>query len=751
MQLFSIDYSKIGVSAPEQNQIVSAEDKKLLEKLFDTKNIPSKDLKPLAESLKNLNNLPTGKQIVAALEKLTGKGKKIEIRPKIEGQDPVCDLDKDKGNLPYIRDLEGLLKGQRCCLLGSYNEDIKGYQICRGEVPSHIVLGHELIHLVDGLNNPEKFTADPANRRTVNDWEKDNEKSELLELRKHPRFDTIWGSKNNYEELMVNLGVSKMRTTEGFFTENKLLLEAGIGFRVGYSPNEFKSYYEDPKYIEILLKPYDLKLKDVGSGKVPTGGSFNPLEAKESSLSFFCTGEQKTFCTTLDKLTNDLSEVSEEKGSKGNGPFEKIINGLLDAPPSNKKEDKKISKEEATAQKAAQKKQGIEIAKFKKKVGEFKDSYSGFTKKIKAACYQLPTKLLAAKDISLAYEINKQFEYKGTKEAFSKLAPNASLGLITYESFYDNTGGNLLLKVGDGKQASEAIKLHSQMSRSKNFLEPTSFQVKQEVVISEKYSSEEALTELKENDPIETIAEKLNISIQLYTPDGTTSETINAGKTETVSLMQDGEQYFLVVDPPQNISMAIEQLKITDSKQTVIQLQQKDSAQTQVQIQMSEQAVLEMQQKDLNASEANLQNIKANLPNGYAIQDVKADGNCGFYAILQGLNSKNHYENVLPNSEEWNAVRDLRQQISKYPGLDKLEGMCTSLTDSDHQQLGADALPAVAQHYQRPVVMIDSVSNTMTVYKSDGQKSNSSPITQQDLKLYLSSDPIVLLSKPGHW
>jgi len=49
----------------------------------------------------------------------------------------------------------------------------------------------------------------------------------------------------------------------------------------------------------------------------------------------------------------------------------------------------------------------------------------------------------------------------------------------------------------------------------------------------------------------------------------------------------------------------------------------------------------------------------------YTLRNVRGDGNCGVYAVLQALHPEQNYLNVQPNDERWNEAQNLRNALPK--------------------------------------------------------------------------------------
>ncbi|MDR2397091.1 MAG: hypothetical protein LBD69_04550 [Puniceicoccales bacterium] len=74
-------------------------------------------------------------------------------------------------------------------------------------------------------------------------------------------------------------------------------------------------------------------------------------------------------------------------------------------------------------------------------------------------------------DVALAYEVDLEAVLPSQESLLShpKIKAEPNLGLIRYESFYLKTG-MLLLKIGDGKSLTEAIRWYNEIHRFFAFL-----------------------------------------------------------------------------------------------------------------------------------------------------------------------------------------------------------------------------------------------------------------------------------------
>ena len=163
--------------------------------------------------------------------------------------------------------------------------------------------------------------------------------------------------------------------------------------------------------------------------------------------------------------------------------------------------------------------------------------------------------------------------------------------------------------------------------------------------------------------------------------------------------------------------------------------------------------------EDFNQAEENMSNVHNDIQNaGYRIQNVTGDGNCGFYAILQGLNlEERNYATVEQDNEEWKAAAELRKTIADATGNEHLQEMTTTALGTEANQLGFDALPAVAQHLAnlknpRNLVVINSTPTEQypmySYYDAQGEQHS---VNNLNDALEKSNNPVILLYTPNHW
>lgn len=190
-----------------------------------------------------------------------------------------------------------------------------------------------------------------------------------------------------------------------------------------------------------------------------------------------------------------------------------------------------------------------------------------------------------------------------------------------------------------------------------------------------------------------------------------------------------------------------------------------------------EMEALRVTLEEVETDRRNIETIQQQLTSAhYRVHLIQGDGNCGFYAILQALHSDQNYAHVQQNDQQWNDAAQLRRAIAVAPGLDHLRGMTTTPLGTEDQQMGFDALPAVARHLNRPLVVINTTPTTnhpMFAYYDQGgnhyeainfraaldtgfvaSSISSTPDSTLMFDLHTQArreQPIVLLYRPGHW
>ncbi|MDR0755464.1 MAG: hypothetical protein LBE99_00925 [Puniceicoccales bacterium] len=269
-------------------------------------NMPGEALTPtdrtlqlLIKAFNELQKLESGKTIINKLYALI-----IErnVKIKIKESNASISADLERNGTPYIQGVHDLENNQECCLLGALNKKADKYQVGLGKIPPHIMLGHELLHLIDGLQHPYAFI---NGTRTVQDWINDNQDNkQILTILQDSYFKNIFlSSKSNiYEELYVYFGTNDSRR-EGISPENHLLLEAGIGLKIGYSPTN-GSFFINKQLGDALLNFYNVSFETY---RPPSELRFDPNAALRSPSCFRTIGIGKT-----NELVEQLSKVIDE-------------------------------------------------------------------------------------------------------------------------------------------------------------------------------------------------------------------------------------------------------------------------------------------------------------------------------------------------------------------------------------------------------------------------------------------------------
>ncbi|MDR2769611.1 MAG: hypothetical protein LBB19_03630, partial [Puniceicoccales bacterium] len=147
-----------------------------------------------------------------------------------------------------------------------------------------------------------------------------------------------------------------------------------------------------------------------------------------------------------------------------------------------------------------------------------------------------------------------------------------------------------------------------------------------------------------------------------------------------------------------------------------------------LQLQNDEIQALALALQDYNMAGQNMPNIQLQLTRAhYAVHPIRGDGNCGFYAILQALHPDQDYARVQQNDQQWQAAAGLRHAIAGAdPSLGHLREMVTTPLGTEDQQMGFNALPAVARHLNRPLVVINTTAtdpnNVFAYYDQNGNQ-----------------------------
>ena len=174
-------------------------------------------------------------------------------------------------------------------------------------------------------------------------------------------------------------------------------------------------------------------------------------------------------------------------------------------------------------------------------------------------------------------------------------------------------------------------------------------------------------------------------------------------------------------------------------------------------------ATMERIAADIERSENNLRIIGPQIEDAnYHIQDVRGDGNCGFYAILKCLHPDKNYEDVTHGDENWNSAENLRRKIfSTNPNLSQMViDRSDPLQNNRFLPLDLGVLSAITRAQGRPIIVINSTcvdnpafedpTNHMFITVSpDGGRIF--PTNFGDALRSAGERPIVLLYTPNHW
>ena len=183
----------------------------------------------------------------------------------------------------------------------------------------------------------------------------------------------------------------------------------------------------------------------------------------------------------------------------------------------------------------------------------------------------------------------------------------------------------------------------------------------------------------------------------------------------------------------------------------------------------AEIATIERETEELQRSENNLQIIGPQVRDAnYHIQDVRGDGNCGFYAILQCLHPDKNYEDVTQGDENWNAAESLRREIfSTNPNLSQMvTNWPDPLQGNRFLPLNFEVLSTIVRAQGRPIIVINStyvdnpafedptaenVNYMFITVRPERSIETSSTIKFKDALETAGENPIVLLYTPNHW
>lgn len=178
----------------------------------------------------------------------------------------------------------------------------------------------------------------------------------------------------------------------------------------------------------------------------------------------------------------------------------------------------------------------------------------------------------------------------------------------------------------------------------------------------------------------------------------------------------------------------------------------------------SEIATIERETEELQRSEDNLQIIGPQVRDAnYHIQDVRGDGNCGFYAILQCLHPDKSYEYVTKGDENWKDAESLRSEIFSMDS--NLSQMVIDRLDPQQGNrflpLDPGVLSMVAQALKRPIIVINSTyveyaafenpTNHRFIIVNPMGNTVTFSTALKDAFETAGERPIVLLYTPNHW
>jgi hypothetical protein len=388
----------------------------LVESLFDFNDSNMPQQQTLRAAFNKLQELEKGKVIINTLHRLIIKVKvKIKIK---DGKTIATDLDEQKN--PYIKGIHELENNQTCCLLGAWDEEVGGYKVGLGEIPPHIILGHELLHLIDGLQNPDAFV---NHSRSFEQWINDNQGNTLIEeLVKMPYFKEIYmppKEVNTYEELFVYFGTNASREIE-IPTENHLLWEAGIGLRIGYDPKR-TSFFISKEAAKYLIELCDCNIPredDIFILGVPEENiKFDRTCALQNSPSFF----RNRGMYRAQSLSNQMlsledffkcfpwQEKQKEQFDEQRRQFNEQKQSLVKKQRLSKQKQlprKQEPSEEQERQFSEQKRQFEEqrrqFSKQQKQPEDFLKAYQEVAQEIDGMCQKLPFPIVQ-QDITLAY------------------------------------------------------------------------------------------------------------------------------------------------------------------------------------------------------------------------------------------------------------------------------------------------------------------------------------------------------------
>lgn len=178
---------------------------------------------------------------------------------------------------------------------------------------------------------------------------------------------------------------------------------------------------------------------------------------------------------------------------------------------------------------------------------------------------------------------------------------------------------------------------------------------------------------------------------------------------------------------------------------------------------------IEMEAAESERSETNLQIIRSQIEAAnYHIQNVKSDGNCGFYTVLQCFHPDKDYEHVTQGDGNWQDAESLRRKM--FPDSSLHEMVTGDLPTNTRQEryLPLDFQEARLAIYKEaqsnsksgviiinstydsnPTRVIDPINHMFMTINADGNVASYANFA--DALDSAGENPIVLLYTPNHW
>ncbi|MDR2397003.1 MAG: hypothetical protein LBD69_04080 [Puniceicoccales bacterium] len=507
--IFDVTSQKLSPAAlltiPEICEVFATRPKELLTPTDRT-------LQLLTQAFNELQRLENGKIIINKLYALITE-KRIKIK---EGGSISVGIEN---GIPYIKGIHELANPKECCLLGPWDEKIRGYQVGLGKIPPCVTLGHELIHLVDGLQNTDAFI---NHSRSLEQWIIDNKDNQsIMKLVKMPYFKEIFlfiKEVNIYEELFVHFGTSASRNDK-IPTENRLLLDAKLGLKIGYSPKS-TSFFISDESVRYLTSLYNVNIKDILNMSGTKSIKFDKMCALQNSPSFFRNqGMYKT--SQLSKQMSSLADflsnhfpAQQNRQRQGRQFLEQRRQHAKLVTSFTKAYQEMAQEIDGMCQKLPYSivQQGITLAYYygAKVIVKFNQLVPFLEREAPKITFQLdnsqpykipfrpnqseivcdlgwiknspphkiaiflnkqqlgtlgldsPTSSYKFGEITFDFVTNAPFLSMNSLPQLAPEAPKTVLGLIRYEQFY-NKHQKLLLQVGKGTSLEETIQLHNQI------------------------------------------------------------------------------------------------------------------------------------------------------------------------------------------------------------------------------------------------------------------------------------------------